>query len=67
MLDVTHSQAHIETEFGVVSLILIFFISFGFNKIALSILQVSRDREMLLTASVRHFTLCGTLQERLLS
>jgi len=26
-----------------------------------SILQVSRDREQLLTASVRNFTLCGIL------
>jgi len=32
MLDVTHSQAEVETEFDVESLILIFFIDFSFNK-----------------------------------
>jgi len=33
----------------------------------LSIFQVSRDRERYLTASVRHFTLCGILLKRLFS
>jgi len=32
-----------------------------------SIVQVSPDRERLLTAPVRHFTVCGILQERSLS
>jgi len=32
MLDVAHSQADVETEFGVVSLILIFFINISFDK-----------------------------------
>jgi len=57
MLDVTHSQVDVKTEFGVVSI----FINFSFGKIILSILQVSRDRERLLTASIRHFTLCSVL------
>jgi len=35
------------------------FISFRFDKMIFSILQVSWGRERLLTASVRHFTLCG--------
>ena len=61
MLGVTHSQVDVETEFGVVSLILIdIFINFSFDKKRnFSILQVSRNGE--LTASVRHFTLCGIL------
>jgi len=61
MLDVTHGQVDVETPFDVVSLILIFFKTFSLDKIIFSILQVSRDRERLLTASVRHFTLCGML------
>jgi len=43
------------------------FINFSFDKIIFSIFQVSRDRERCLTASVRHFTLCCILSERLLS
>jgi len=43
------------------------FISFSFDKIIFSIFQVSIDRERCLTASVRHFTLCGILLERLFS
>ena len=35
------------------------FISFRFDKMIFRILQVSGGRERLLTASVRHFTLCG--------
>jgi len=31
MLDVTHSNVDVETQFGVVSLILIFFINFYFK------------------------------------
>ena len=61
MLDVRHSQVDAETEFDVVSLILRFFINFSFDKMIFSILQVSCDRERLLTASVQHFTLCGIL------
>ena len=38
MLDVTHSQVDVETGFGVVSLILIFFINFRFNKITFGLL-----------------------------
>ena len=41
--------------------------NFSFDKIIFSIFQVSRDRERWLTASVRHFTLCGTLLETLFS
>ena len=44
-----------------------YFINFSFDKMIFSILQVSRDRERMLTASVRHFTLCGMLLERLFS
>jgi len=51
MLDVTHSHVDVEIELGVVSLILIFFQNFNSNMI-FSILQVSRDRKRLLTASV---------------
>jgi len=47
MLAAQRSQADVETEFHVVSMMVF------------SILQVSRGREKLLTASVRHFTLCG--------
>ena len=35
------------------------FISFHFDKMIFSILQFFRGRERLLTASLRHFTLCG--------
>jgi len=42
------------------------FINFSCDKIIFSILQFSIDRERL-TASVRHFILCGILQERSLS
>ena len=45
MLDVRHSQIDVETEFDVVSLILIFFINFSFDKMIFSIVQVSLDRE----------------------
>jgi len=41
--------------------------NFSFDKIIFSIFQVSRDRERCLAASVRHFTLCGMLLERLFS
>jgi len=41
--------------------------NFSFDKIIFSIFQVSRDRKRRLTASVRHFTLCGILLERLFS
>ena len=65
MLDVTHSQVDVETEFGVVSL----------DSVSLSILasikwylpQVSRDRERWFAASLRHSTQCGLLLERLFS
>jgi len=40
---------------------------FSFDKIIFSNFQVSRDGERWLTASVRHFTLCGILLERLFS
>jgi len=40
---------------------------FSFDKTIFSIFQVSRDCERYLTASVRHFTLCGALLERLFS
>jgi len=45
------------------------FINFSFDKTIFSLFQVSRDRERYLTASVRHFTLCGIglLLERLFS
>jgi len=39
MLDVRHSQVDAETEFDVVSLILIFFINFSFDKMIFSIVQ----------------------------
>jgi len=61
LLDVTHSQVDDETEFGMISLILIFFINFSFDKMIFGILQVSRDRERWLAAFVRHFTLRGIL------
>ena len=51
MLDVTHSHVDVETEFGVVSLILIFLEIFT-SKMIFSILQVSRDRKRLFTCSV---------------
>ena len=41
--------------------------NFSFDKIIFSIFQVSRDRERWLTASVRHFPLCGVLLENLFS
>jgi len=41
--------------------------NFSFDKIIFSIFQVSRKRERCLTASVRHFPLCGMLLERLFS
>jgi len=49
MLDVTHSQVDVETEFGVVSLhpMLCFFFNFSFVKMIFSILQASRDCERL--------------------
>ena len=53
MLGVTHSNVDVETEFGAVSLILIFLNIFT-SKMLFSILQVSRDRKRLLTASLRH-------------
>jgi len=55
MLDVTHSNVDVETEFGVVSLILIFSNIFT-SKMILRILQVSRDRKRWLTASLRHLS-----------
>jgi len=55
MLDVTHSNVDVETEFGVVSLILIFSNIFT-SKMIFNILQVSRDRKRLLTASLRHLS-----------
>ena len=48
-----------------VSLILLVY--FSFDKIIFSIFHVSRGRERCLTASFRHFTLCGILLERLFS
>jgi len=39
-------------------------IKFSFDKIIVSIFQVSSDRERWLTAFVRHFPLCGILLER---
>ena len=35
--------------------------NFSFDKIIISIFQVSRDHERSLTASVQDFTLCGIL------
>jgi len=67
MLDVTHSQVDVETEFDVVSLILIFLINLNFDKMIFGIAQVSLDCKRLLTVSVRHFTLCGIQQETSLS
>ena len=55
MLDITHTYVDVETEFGVVSLILIFLWKFT-SKIIFGILQVSRDRKRLFTASVRHLS-----------
>jgi len=55
MLDITHSNVDVETEFGVVSLILIFSNIFT-SKMILRILQVSRDRKRWLTASLRHLS-----------
>jgi len=55
MLDVTHSHVDVETEFDVVSLILIF-LYISTSKMIFSILQVSGDRKRLLTASVRHLS-----------
>jgi len=55
MLDVTNRHVDVETEFGVVSLILIFLYIFTSKRI-FSILQFSRDRKRLLTASVRHLS-----------
>jgi len=49
VFDVTHSQIDVETEFGVVSLNLMFFFNFSFDKITFSILQISRARKRLLT------------------
>ena len=65
-LHIGHSHVHVETEFGVVSLILLVY-HFVFNKIIFSIFQVSSDRERSLTAFVRHLTLCGILLEKLFS
>jgi len=55
MLDVTRSHVDVQTEFGVVLLILIFLQIFN-SKMIFSILQVSRDRKRLLTAYVRHLS-----------
>jgi len=55
MFDITHTYVDVETEFGVVSLILIFLWIFTSTMI-FSILQVSRDRKRLFTASVRHLS-----------
>ena len=55
MLDITHPYVDVETEFGVVSLILIFLWIFT-SKMIFSILQVSRDSKRLLTASVRQLS-----------
>jgi len=44
MLDVKHSSADVETEFGVVSLFLIC-TNFSFDKMTFSIFQASRDRK----------------------
>jgi len=55
MLDVTHSHDDVETQFGVVTLILIFLQIFT-SKMIFSILQVSRGSKRLLTASVRHLS-----------
>ena len=63
MSDATHSQVDVETEFGVVSLILIFAYKFYLRWNVFSIFQVSRDRERF-TASVRHLTLRCILRER---
>jgi len=46
MLDVTHSNADVEPECGVVSLILIF-LQICTSKIIFSIIQVSKDRKRL--------------------
>ena len=61
-----HSQVDVETEFGVVSLILLVS-KFNFDKIIFSIFQISRDHERYLIASFQDFTLCGILLERLFS
>jgi len=55
LFDITHSQVDIEAEFGVVSLNLKFFIILASIKMIFSILQVSSNRERLLTASVAFY------------
>ena len=49
----------LKQEFVVLSLILIFFINFSFDKMIFSMLHVSGDRERFITASVRYFSLCN--------
>jgi len=78
LLDITQNQVDVERGFQVsldtcvVSLSLISLdsvkcINFNFNRMISSIFQVSVDRERWFTASVRHFTLCSILSERLFS
>jgi len=67
---ISDSTALVETEFGVVSLILLvykFQLRQHFSSFFFSIFQASWDRERWLTASVRHFIQCGILLERLFS
>ena len=55
----------LKQKFDVVSLILLVYKLLASIKYFFSIFRVSRDRERSLTASVRHFILCGILLERL--
>jgi len=60
VLDFPHSQVDVETVWcGITDSDI--FMNFSFDKMIFSILQVSRDRERSLTASVRNFTLYGIL------
>jgi len=56
-LHIGHSHVHVETEFGVVSLILLVY-HFVFNKIIFSIFQVSSDRERCITSFFSDIFLC---------
>jgi len=59
MLDGTHSQVDVETELCDNTASDVFY--FSFDKMIFSICKVSRDGKRFITASVRHFTLCGIL------
>jgi len=44
-----------------------YFVNFSFDKTIFGIVQISREREKQLTASVLYFTLCVVVLERLFS